>query len=108
MSTNFYVVPPGSEAVHLGKSAIGWGFTFRAYPAAAPAPEAVTWVVDDYASWLRLLDLGEVRDEYGHVMARRDLLNLIGAKRGYKNDLHPELGDYLDAGGCRFVPGEFC
>jgi hypothetical protein len=115
MSTNYYVRPEDAcpvqcdRWVHLGKSSIGWAFTFRAYPDGGSefgmAPSAVTWPVTDFASWLRLLGLGEIYDEYGQPVARDDLLANIEAKRGGRVTLARD--DYLDEGGNRFVPEYF-
>jgi hypothetical protein len=108
VSTSVFVVAGDGEEVHLGVSSIGWAFTFRAYLDPLDSPAAVTWLVNDYASWLRLLDLGEIRDEYGQAWTREDLLARVAAKRGGLNALSPELHDFLDDGGNRFVPLEFC
>lgn len=120
MGTNYYVhVPPAcggtcgihckDEKIHLGKSSAGWAFAFRAYPDPDPAygPEAVTWPVKDYASWLKLLDLGSICDEYRQPVARDDLLALIENKRGGLNDHAAVFGEYLDPSGNRFIPREF-
>jgi hypothetical protein len=120
MTTCYYVrTPPAcggvcadhckSQDVHVGLSAIGWTFSFRAYPDPDRAPEAVTWPVTDYASWLKLLDLGEIYDEYDHPKTRDELLGLIDAKRSHRrSELYPaELGDYLDKDGNHFIPREF-
>src|SRR5579872_2142966 len=112
MGTNYYVRPEGacekqcSGWVHLGLSSIGWAFTFRAYPEPEwDGPGAVTWPVTDFASWLKLLDLGGIYDEYGQMVRREDLLELIRSKRSGRNDLN--RGEHLDADGNRFVRGEF-
>lgn len=118
MGTNYYVRTPPScggkceqhcrgEEIHLGKSSAGWTFTFRAYPApdGYGTPEAVTWPVDDYASWHRLLSLGAIFDEYGSEVSAGDLLVKIEGKRGGRNTLYGS--DFIDANGNRFVSGEF-
>lgn len=120
MGTNYYVRTPPScggkcdqhchgETIHLGKSSIGWAFSFRAYPkpSALDGPELVTWPVKDFASWLLLLDLGPVYDEYSREVPRDELLGLIEAKRGGLSTLYPELRDYLDDAGNHFIPREF-
>jgi hypothetical protein len=115
MSANFYVRPEGaccdqcSRWVHLGKSSAGWAFTFRAYPdggsKTSTAPSVVTWPVLDYESWLKLLDLGTIYNEYGGEYTREDLLDRIKGTRRGRNDL--ARSDYLDKDGHRFVPEEF-
>lgn len=111
MSTNYYLRPVGacetkcSNWVHLGKSSGGWGFSFRAYPDADSAPGAVTWPVTDFASWLKLLKLGEIYDEYGQPVTDQELLSLIVSKRGGKNTCY--RNDFLDEDGNRFCPEYF-
>jgi hypothetical protein len=109
MSTNYYVRPydgdgglglepdPDGDGIHLGKSSVGWTFTFRAYPAVG---------VTGYASWLALLDLGGIYDEYGRQVTRDDLLALIENKRGGVDELHRD--DFRDEMGNRFVAEYFC
>lgn len=100
MGTNYYLRPPGTcpeqcdRWVHLGKSSVGWSFTFA-------ASETAT----NYASWLKQLDQGEIYDEYGRLTSREDLLTLIANKRGGRNDLCRD--DYHDIDGNRFVTGCF-
>lgn len=115
MSTNFYVRPEGAcptrcdRWVHLGLSASGWAFQFRAYPEGGgkhgSAPDPVTWPVTDFASWLKLLDLGEVFNEYGDEYTKEDLLHRVEGTRRGRNDL--ARNDYLDKDGNRFVPEAF-
>ncbi|HEV2451629.1 MAG TPA: hypothetical protein VGS62_06865 [Streptosporangiaceae bacterium] len=112
MGTNYYVRPTGacetrcSNWVHLGKSSIGWAFTFRAYPNPDwQGPDAVTWPVTDFASWRRLLDLGLIYDEYGQPQLLEDFLKFIETKRGELNTLHGD--DFLDDAGNRFCSAEF-
>jgi hypothetical protein len=81
VSTNFYVRVPVCEnacehcgragRVHLGQSAAGWRFLHQAYR--DHQPTGVDWPVEDRASWLRLLDLGDIEDEY-HTRYTRDEL----------------------------------
>lgn len=78
MGTSYYVRPADAcpvqcdRWVHLGKSSTGWAFMFRGYRA-EPRVEPVT----TFRSWLRLLDLGEIRDEYGTAVSRDELLRII-------------------------------
>jgi hypothetical protein len=108
VGTNYYVRPldgdggrgleTDEEGIHLGKSSAGWAFMFRAYPNAVPP-------VADFASWMTLLDIGEVYDEYGDAVPRADLLAKIEAKR----DGHtcPQRRDFTDADGNVFIPEYF-
>lgn len=112
MGTNYYVRPKGacetqcSNWVHLGKSSAGWTFTFRAYPKLEDAPPAVTWPVVDAESWMRLLDLGDIYDEYGQVVTSVELPDRIERKIGGRNDLS-DSGEYVDGSGARFISAEF-
>src|SRR5687768_116924 len=88
MGTNYYVhVPPCPNAcehcgyetrIHLGKQSAGWRFLHRAYRGER-RPAAVTWPVTDHASWLRLLDLGDIYDEYDRRQDRSEFLAFIDA-----------------------------
>lgn len=114
MSTNYYIrteqTPADAEGIHLGKSAAGWPFMFRAYVDPGERnPLGITWHVADYASWLRLLDLGEIVNEYGRTVRREELLGEIGLTH-HLRAYHPPAsrGDWDDDGGHRFTPCEFC
>lgn len=115
MGTNYYVkVPPSCggkcpdhchvSEIHLGKSSAGWTFTFRAYPEARVL-EGMPFPVTNFEAWRRLLDLGEVVDEYGVQTDPETLMARIESKRGGQNTLYPR--DFLDSAGNRFVSGEF-
>lgn len=109
MGTNYYVRPPGAcelpcdHWVHLGKSSAGWAFTFRAYPEPQDGP--VSWLVVDFASWRKLLDFGEIRDEYGRLSTTDELLASIESKRGERSALYGS--DFYDDAGNMFCSGEF-
>ena len=115
MGTNYYVETPGCEnacdhcaqagRVHLGKSSHGWRFTHRAYRG-EHRPPAVTWPVDGRESWLKLLDLGPIIDEYGRVQDRREFLEFIDSKQdGIARD--SARGRELGGPGWRPRPGDF-
>lgn len=118
MGTNYYVRLPecenpcvhcrGSESIHLGKSSAGWTFTFRAYPQWEDTDRSEIGrgrIVTDFPSWLKLLDLGQIEDEYGRAVTKDELLAKIESKRGGHSELSGS--DYYDDAGNRFVPGEF-
>jgi hypothetical protein len=111
MGTNYYVKPEGASSddqsmwIHLGKSSAGWTFSFRAYPDPDNAPPAVSWPVTDYASWLEVLDLGTIIDEYGRITHPNELLELIRSKRGGRDNMYGS--DFRDADGNRFCSAEF-
>lgn len=112
MSTNYYVRPPGtpedSEGIHLGKSSIGWPFILRAYPDAAGRPAEITWDVGDFSSWMLLLDLGLIVNEYGAPVLADDLLGWVRERRRLRLDHPLPSGQFEDEGGYRFAPYEFC
>jgi hypothetical protein len=113
MGTNYYVRRPpcenpcthcqGSEDIHLGKASAGWAFVFQAYPVGTAAD--VTWDVSDFGAWLRLLDLGDVFDEYGAQMSRDELIAMIDNRRGLHSELHGH--DFSDDDGNVFIIGDF-
>jgi hypothetical protein len=112
MSCNFYARPAGAcetrcdNWVHLGVSNSGWAFIFQAFPdAEIDGPDAVTWPVTDYASWLKLLDLGEIYDEYGHQVSKDELVAHIEARRDGRSQLSRD--DFRDDLGNVFVKGWF-
>ena len=86
------------DGIHLGKSAAGWAFTFRAYPNANPP-------VMDFVSWAGLLDLGPIYNEYGRAVDRDELLDLIADSQTARKD--PGDIAYLDDKGFRFIAQEF-
>jgi hypothetical protein len=106
MGTNYFIHCKGPQDIHLGKSSLGWTFAFRAYLTRDGADPGGAGTVVDYASWLRLLDLGEIRDEYGRAVTREGLLALIEARRGGRNDLCGS-GAFWDQDGNRFCPAWF-
>lgn len=113
MGTNYYIKPKHTECdhqdhwIHLGKSSAGQRFTFQAYPRGwlGPEDEVPTWPIIDFPSWLRLFDLGEVYDEYGHRVNKPYMREMIQRKH-----LQPwaETGhDYVDEAGHHFIRGDF-
>jgi hypothetical protein len=111
VSTNYYVRPPGTkgEGIHLGKTAVGWPFMFRAYPNADERPAGVTWDVTDYSSWVDLLSLGQITTEAGTPIEKDDLLDLVDEYRRLNGIRHrPQGRQYEDENGNLFTPQEFC
>lgn len=124
MGTNYHVkVPPCASAcehcaqageIQIGKSSGGWRFLHRAYRSDfLPAP--LTEPVIDRASWLRLLDIGPIVDEYGREHTRDDLIDLIETKQDgivHGSPKARELGfrgdqDDFQADGYDFCAAEF-
>jgi hypothetical protein len=83
MGTNFYVEKTSEgccehcttkERIHLGKSSIGWKFSFYADP---------SWPREDaLKKWMQLSASGPLVDEYGETVNREDLLSKIIYKQG--------------------------
>lgn len=114
MSTNYYVrtsnTKAGDEGIHLGKTAAGWPFLFRAYPDDNDRPAEVTWDVTDYVTWAGLLDLGQIVSEAGTLVDKDDLVALmdeyrhLNGRRGHR----PQGRQFVDKTGNLFTPVEFC
>jgi len=119
MGTNYYLRVSGCknpcehcrapQLIHLGKSSAGWTFSFRAYPEPGDIGRdelGTAGIVDDFTSWRKLLDLGEIEDEYGLTVTRDELLAEVESRRGGRDNLYGS--DFRDAGGNRFTSAEFC
>lgn len=111
MGTNYYVTPQCANPcphcslgeTHLGKASWGWAFSFRAY--CSNAVDGIDWPVQDWDSWLRMLDLGKITNEYGDTLTKDEMLALVESHRGLENTLYGD--DWLDEHGNRFCPREF-
>ena len=117
MGTNYYIHPDpcpnpcahcrAPEVIHLGKSSSGWAFLFRAYPALGDSDRSeIGPVVMDYASWVGLLSLGEIRAEYGVVLTREEMLEVVSSTRNGRS--HLGANDFHDYDGNAFSPADFC
>ncbi len=66
----------------------------------------MTFPVADRASWLRLLALGEIRDEYGEVIDRDDLVKLT--ENAQERRPRDRYGEYdFEADGYDFSEADF-
>lgn len=81
MGTNYYLntdccpcCGKPRKQVHLGKSSIGWKFLFYKQGR-----------VHDYKSFCEFIKRGEIVDEYGDVVDKEYLLDLIDAKQSDRN-----------------------
>lgn len=93
MGTNYYVQLPACpnacehcgkrDWVHLGKSSVGWSFSFRAYR----EPEAGSGipVVNDFESWKALASMGPIEAEYRMESSLEELLEMIESKKNGRN-----------------------
>lgn len=120
MSTNYYAFGPfpggGSdgEGLHIGQSAAGWVFLFRAHD----APDLAS-----RAAWVEFLAQPGVviRNEYGREVSTSEMVETMSARRGQEGrllrrrglrsslDAHPHWANrYLvDAEGYEFSRREF-
>ncbi|MFC5744801.1 hypothetical protein [Actinomadura rugatobispora] len=90
MGTNYYTRAPACENacahcsreqyIHLGKVSAGWRFLHRAYR--DHQPDGIDWPVNDRPSWLRLVSLGPIEDEYGQELSRAEFLARIDSMQG--------------------------
>lgn len=125
MGTNYYVTTPACAnacthcreqvKVHIGKSSMGWKFLHRAYRDLHHSDVPLTEEITDRASWLRLITLGPITDEYGRGISKVELLELIAAKQtgiGHGTPRARELGGVpshcdFTADGFDFCDAEF-
>lgn len=116
MSTNYYLRLSAckdacehcarEQVIHLGQNAGGWRFLHRAYR--EYQPPGVSFPVQDRASWLRLLTLGEIYDEYDRRISRDELVELTESTQGRRpRDAYDQERDFT-ADGYDFSDAEFC
>ena len=88
------------EVEHIGKSSLGWTFTFHA-----------TESIKSYKDWLKELEKPSVviEDEYNNVVSLDDFKSMVEKKRDSENN-HAKIcgGDsFLDEEGNSMIPYEF-
>jgi hypothetical protein len=104
MGTNYYhrrdVCPTcqrAAEEVHIGKSSMGWTFSFSG--------------TAGYRTWEEWRDVlrsgGEIRDEYGDAVTLAHLERLVEEKRGGKNHAATYGDGWVDPDGHSFSSREF-
>ncbi len=111
MGTNFYVrINPcktcgeSKEVIHIGKSSMGWTFTFHA-----------TDEITSYKQWLEVLSNKDVKifDEYDREVSLKSFKELVESKTNEKYNHAIECADdiydksYLDEDGHSMSEGEF-
>lgn len=105
MGTNYYHVHnicpccKRADTEHIGKSSIGWQFTFHA------TEQARSW-----QDWKRLLQDGEIRDEYDTLHSYTAFVEFVEAKQANNTRNHARLypdPSYVDDEGYSFSPDEF-
>ena len=123
MGTNYYIRSKpceccgrGGEPLHIGKSSVGWKFSFH-----------VEGEIDTGKKWREVLfNTAEIiEDEYGDQITGPDLWDLIEYKQHHDkltlencwqlcgcspscHDRKPDSRFYLDEDGYSFSRGEFC
>ena len=107
MGTNYYARSETCkkcgryEEIHIGKSSVGWQFSFHATPTLKSAA--------DWFSYLASDDV-EIYDEYGMTMLLDEFLLMTTQKqKGALNhaEKHSEGGSYVDSEGFSMSPYEF-
>lgn len=109
MSTNFYakfkrtnckccgqeLKEPQFDSVHIGKSSIGWKFTFHGYRKGEceTFPEVV---IDSFLSWLTFIKMADhLESEYMESISVERILEIIKLKKEGKSHLpywfYPEI-----------------
>ena len=99
MGTNYYVATNHCECCkrydeefHIGKSSMGWAFSFRGYP---------TFKLESWKQWKEFLKDKTIMDEYGDSMTYDSFVDMvetykapgyINPHNGRKNQLHNEAG----------------
>jgi hypothetical protein len=95
MGTNYYVQTDSclqacehcsaSERIHLGKSSIGWRFSFQAQP---------DWgALNAFTEWVKLAMSGVITDEGGRLHTLADLLGLIHSHKELRSHAEPDPHD---------------
>jgi hypothetical protein len=80
MGTNYYVEPPPccptcghrADIVHIGKSSMGWRFTFRGYP-----EQGLT----SAKAWFAYLEGKRINDEYDRPVTLDEFKALVERKK---------------------------
>lgn len=98
MGTNYYVAKDHCECCdrydeeyHIGKSSMGWAFTFQGYPAVR---------LTSWKQWKEFLKGQMIKDEYGDTMPYEEFVEMIETYKsphhiypdGRKNFSHNEQG----------------
>ena len=99
MGTNYYV-RYRYEEIHIGKSSIGWTFTFHA-----------TDKIRSYKQWITFLSRKDVNifDEYGKKVSLKEFKKLVESRKDAEHNHAKEYpeGSYLDEKGNSMSEGEF-
>lgn len=95
MGTNYYASRGkcaccGTDTkLHIGKSSLGWCFLLRLYPERG---------LTSWTTWRRYLDGMTITDEYGTVITKKALIEVITKRRGAVGVGPPPYKDPLVTG----------
>lgn len=113
MGTNFYWHKEGErcptcgrhddEELHIGKSSVGWEFSFRGYPELG---------LTSWAAWKNKLqeDGGKIVSEYGNALSLEEFRKKVEDRQhpsGLRNSVHTDPTGWKDAFGYGFHEREF-
>ncbi len=118
MSVNYYLVfnecsdCKRSDRLHIGQSAAGWQFCFRAYPNIydSHGKDLVNALEADrlqtYLAWKSILKKHRIVNEYGEVVSYEDFISKVEASQGGQSYPASDT-DYLDMEGYSMCSVEF-
>lgn len=139
MGTNYYIrynicsCCNRSDEVHIGKSSMGWQFTFHSvddYDIKMSSFDAKNMLAEDdshliiknFQDWRKFIEkyvieqgTAKIYNEYGEEESAQEFFSLVESKRDGKNHAeyinndytYMDHGDYVDEEGYSFSPGEF-
>lgn len=113
MGTNYYAVrnrPTIQEPIHIGKSSIGWRFSFQTQNETWNDPPVVWNTYEQVCDWLKKYTVESTEyviiDEYDEIINYDDFLEMVKNKQDNDN---PDNFTYSrNINGYRFNDGEFC
>ena len=117
MGTNYYAVrnrPSVQEPIHIGKSSIGWLFSFQSQNDTWNDPPVVWNTYNQVKEWLKkyTVDSQEyvIMDEYDSIITYDEFVKLVDEKQKDKHNLdNPDNFTYSrNVDGYRFEDREFC
>lgn len=116
MGTNYYMrknICPNCgryDELHIGKSSIGWQFTFQGYERDELKEIGIDIPIKSFADWRKILKKEKIFDEYGREILYKDFIKLVESKRNEKFNHTISYGTeqcWLDSQGYSFQRGNF-
>jgi len=70
------------ELIHIGKSSIGWEFSFHGY-----GNDYEPFIIKSFKDWIKIIKEKEmdIVDEYDDVISLNELIDLVKSKKGGEN-----------------------